>query len=154
MGASALTSLDDFLSGVTSLGLDTAPIIYLIEEHPRYGPLAGAVFERIAAGQVQAITSVITLGEVLVQPYQNGSEPLARAYQDLLLNSDHLQTLPIEASAAVRAAALRARYRLRMPDALQIAVALESGCQAFLTNDAQLKRVDAIRVLLLDDLAS
>jgi predicted nucleic acid-binding protein len=39
-----------------------------------------------------------------------------------------------------------------MPDALQIAVALEAGCRAFLTNDAQLKRFAELDVLTLDDL--
>jgi predicted nucleic acid-binding protein len=41
---------------------------------------------------------------------------------------------------------------LRLPDALQIAVALEAGCEAFLTNDLTLKRVVELRVLVLDDL--
>ncbi len=39
-----------------------------------------------------------------------------------------------------------------MPDALQVAVALEAGCEAFLTNDAALKRVTALRILVLDEL--
>jgi predicted nucleic acid-binding protein len=46
---------------------------------------------------------------------------------------------------------LRARYNLRTPDALQVATALVRRCEAFLTNDARLKRVTEIRVLTLDD---
>jgi hypothetical protein len=42
---------------------------------------------------------------------------------------------------AERAAELRARYNLRTPDALQVATALVRRCEAFLTNDARLKRV-------------
>ena len=51
-----------------------------------------------------------------------------------------------------RAAELRARYRLRLPDAIQLAVALNAGCQAFLTNDRDLQRVTAVRILSLEDL--
>jgi predicted nucleic acid-binding protein len=47
---------------------------------------------------------------------------------------------------------LRARYNLRTPDALQISAALETSCQAFLTNDTQLKRVTELRMLILDEL--
>jgi predicted nucleic acid-binding protein len=39
-----------------------------------------------------------------------------------------------------------------LTDALQIAVALEAGCEAFLTNDRTLKRVTELRVLVLDEL--
>ncbi len=63
-----------------------------------------------------------------------------------------IQTFVISVAAAERAAALRARYHLRLPDALQIAVALEAGCEAFLTNDRALKRVAELRVLVLDEL--
>ena len=41
---------------------------------------------------------------------------------------------------------------MRLPDALQIAVAIQEGCEAFLTNDRRLARVAELRVLLLDDL--
>jgi len=47
---------------------------------------------------------------------------------------------------------LRAKYRLQLPDALQLAVALVSRCDVFLTNDARLKQISEVRVLLLDDL--
>jgi predicted nucleic acid-binding protein len=54
---------------------------------------------------------------------------------------------------AARAAELRARYRLKLADALQLALALQAGCEAFLTNDLALRRVAELRVLVLDDLA-
>ncbi len=38
------------------------------------------------------------------------------------------------------------------PDAIQMAAALVYGCEAFRTNDRDLRRVDELRVLLLDDL--
>jgi predicted nucleic acid-binding protein len=50
------------------------------------------------------------------------------------------------------AAELRARYNLRTPDALHIACAIDTGCDAFLTNDTGIKRVNEIRILVLDDL--
>ena len=58
----------------------------------------------------------------------------------------------IDHRSAQRAAELRARYNLTLPDALQMAVALESGCDAFLTNDSGFKRVTELRGLILDEL--
>lgn len=63
-----------------------------------------------------------------------------------------LTTVVINAAIAERAAALRVRYRLRTPDALQVAAALAHGCEAFLTNDRDLARVTDLRMIILDDL--
>jgi predicted nucleic acid-binding protein len=51
-----------------------------------------------------------------------------------------------------RAAELRARYNLSLTDAFQIAVALQSGCDAFLTNDMTLKRVSELSVVVLEEM--
>jgi predicted nucleic acid-binding protein len=144
--------LDDALSGVTRLCLDTSPIIYLIEAHPSYDALVAEVLGRIADGSIAGVTSAITLTEVLVQPFIYGDTSLQQEYRDILLRSDNFQTMPVDVASAERAADLRARYRLRTPDALQIAVALGAGCEAFLTNDTTLKRVTELRILILDEL--
>ncbi|MCI5124431.1 MAG: type II toxin-antitoxin system VapC family toxin [Candidatus Electrothrix sp. AR5] len=95
--------------------------------------------------------SVITLTEVLVHPKRNGKIALEKEYRNLLQNSRNFELIPIDADIADRAAELRSRHNLRTPDALQIAATLSVGCEAFLTNDKQLKRVDEIHVIVLDD---
>lgn len=144
--------LDDALLGVVRLGFDTAPIIYFIEAHPRYEALVSRIFGLVEGGSLSGVTSTITLTEVLVQPFLLKDSKLQQEYRDLLLQSDHFEVAPIDAVMAELAADLRARYGLRTPDALQIAAALSSGCEAFLTNDAKLQRVVEIRILTLDNL--
>ena len=147
-----MTKIADALSNVTRLALDTVALIYFVEEHPDYIARVDQVFHRIDQGEMEAVTSILTLTEVLVQPIRKGDASLRERYRTLLLHSRHFRTLPIESAIAVRAADIRARYGLRTPDALQIATALESGCDAFLTNDLRLRRIVEIPVLLLDDL--
>jgi predicted nucleic acid-binding protein len=48
------------------------------------------------------------------------------------------------------AARRRAKYNLRLPGPLQMAAAISNGCDAFLTNDAQLARVTESKVLVID----
>jgi predicted nucleic acid-binding protein len=143
----------DKLAGVTRLGLDTSPVIYFVEANPVYDARVAAIFKRIDAGTLAGITSIITLAEVLVQPLRHGDLTLQAAYRRLLLHSLNFSVLPIDAAAAERAADLRARYNLRLPDALQVAVALTAGCEGFLTNDSSLNRVTELRVLVLDELS-
>ncbi|MGL5942119.1 MAG: type II toxin-antitoxin system VapC family toxin [Waterburya sp.] len=47
---------------------------------------------------------------------------------------------------------MRVKYNLKLPDALQITTAIETGCDSFLTNDKALKRVTELRILILDEL--
>jgi predicted nucleic acid-binding protein len=147
-----MMKLDDALAGVANLCFDSAPVIYFIEAHPRYDSLVTAVFERVKRSALVGWTSVVTLSEVLVHPILKADAHLQQQYRELLLNSDNFYMLSVNALVAERAAALRANYRLRTPDALQLAVALEAGCEAFLCNDGGLRRVTELRVLVLDDL--
>lgn len=110
------------------------------------------IFRRVDTGQVPGFTSVITLTEVLTLPKQLGDRALADEYRSLLLGSRHLNTVVVDPTVAETAAELRARYRLRTPDALQIAAVVSAGCEAFVTNDRDLRRVTELRVYTLDDL--
>jgi predicted nucleic acid-binding protein len=52
---------------------------------------------------------------------------------------------------AEAAALIRARHGFRLPDALQIAAAIDGDTTLFITNDARLKKLDTIEVLVLSD---
>ena len=145
--------LADALAGVTLLGDSTLRRwIYLIEStSPATTRLVIEIFRQITE-RLKGITSVVSLGEVLVQPLRDSNMVLRRQYRELLFERPSLRTVWIDPAVAEQAADLRARYRFRLPDALQLAVAIEEGCEAFLTNDRRLARVTELRVLVLDDL--
>lgn len=64
----------------------------------------------------------------------------------------NVETVAISHGIAIRAADVRARYRLKPADALQVATAIERGCDAFLTADSDFKRVTEIPVLDIKEL--
>jgi len=107
----------------------------------------------VDSGAIRGYSSVVTVTEVLTRPKQLGDANLVNEYRSLLLYGRNLTIVPIDAAIAESAADLRASYRLRTPDALQIATAMSAGCEAFLTNDGALQRVATLRVLMLDKLA-
>ena len=117
-------TLAEHLSSVRRLFLDTAPVIYFVEQHPRYLPLMEQVFQRVDAGELQIVTSPITLAECLVLPLRADQKDIVRTFTDLIVNGPSTKFYPIEQSAGERAAQLRALHNLSLPDAMQVAVAL------------------------------
>ena len=146
-------TLAEQLSSVARLFMDTAPIIYFIEEHPRYLPSMDQVFQLVDSGALQIVTSPITLAECLVLPLRQGDTGIVQAFTDLLAGGPSTHFHPIEQRAGELAARLRAQYGLSLPDALQVAVAIDAGCDAFLTNDMELSRVTDLHVLVLEAFA-
>jgi predicted nucleic acid-binding protein len=131
--------------------LDTAPIIYYIEDHETYRKIVRPVFVEIDIGNIEAITSTLTLLEVLVHPFRAGNQVLAEKYRDILLSSPGLITFEISHEISEMASRLRAKYSIRTPDAIQMAVGIRYGATNFLTNDPRLRKVTEIKVLILDD---
>ncbi len=137
----------------TRVGLDTSVFIYQVEAHPDYLPLTQALFAGVQDGRWTAVTSTITLMELTVRPWQLDRPAVAREYEVLLVHFPHLSLLDVTRDVARRAAQLRAEYRLRPVDALQIATALVHGATAFVSNDrAFLRLASKADVVLLDDL--
>lgn len=135
------------------VGLDTAPLIYFIEENPIYIASITPFFEALAEQQFSVVTSTITLLEVLIHPIRSGSESLATQYRQILAHSQGVTLTSISPQVAENSAHIRAKYNIRTPDAIQLAAAISSGATFFLSNDIKLKQVSEINVLILDELA-
>jgi predicted nucleic acid-binding protein len=130
------------------IGLDTSLFIYFVEAHAEFGPPAAHVFKEVEAG-LTAVTSTLTLLELLVVPFRDGNEQLQDDYLDLFGHFPNLQVKPVDLAVASIAARLRADYGIRTADAIQLATALGAGATAFVTNDRALSRVKGIEVVLL-----
>ena len=151
MGRGSL-NLDAALRSARRLYLDTAPLIYWVEAYPDYISKMDRIVDAIETTSVQALTSVLTLTEVMVQPLRVGNTDLAQEYLDILVIRDEYELVEFSTNIAITAASIRARYSLRTPDAIHVATAIKSGCDAILTNDRDFRRVQDLNVLVLDDL--
>ena len=146
-----MANLRTVLAKHTVVGLDTNPFIYLFEKNPTYFPLVDTLFDYLKMPGIQGITSMITLIETCVQPQRDGRTDLVQIYEQALLNSQQVQTLSITPDLAKSAIRMRAKYGLRVPDALQVSAALESGATLFVTNDHRFKHITELAILILDD---
>jgi predicted nucleic acid-binding protein len=131
--------------------IDTTPFIYFIEKDHKYLNIVRPIFSEIDSGNIEAITSTITLLEVLVLPFRTANESLAEKYREILIHAEGLTTYEIVHEVSELSSKLRAKYSIRTPDAIQIAVGIIYGAETFLTNDSDLKKVKDIKVLVLED---
>ncbi|MDO9256713.1 MAG: type II toxin-antitoxin system VapC family toxin [Bacteroidales bacterium] len=132
--------------------LDTAPLIYYIEENRNYSSILNKLFLANSKGEFLFQTSVITLLEVLVLPMRENEQQLVEEYQNILCNSPSIEIIDLTIDIAIKAASLRAKYGLKTPDSIQVATALNASSEFFLTNDIRLKAISEIEILILDEI--
>lgn len=147
-----MTRLRGFLRRHGRIALDTCIFIYQLEANAQYVLLADTVFAWIEQPGCAAVTSTITMTELLVQPYRDADEKRVNQFFGLLATYPNLEWVSPNLEIADIAASLRARYGLRTPDALQAATAAKSQATGLITNDAAFKRVEAFETLLFDEL--
>lgn len=110
------------------------------------------MFDLVERGQNAAVTSTVTLLELLVQPYRDHKEELAQKIYALTSTYPKIEWVPLTMNLADRAAELRARYRLSTPDAIQLATAIGYKAVRFYGNDRGLRRVKEVECILVEDL--
>ncbi len=132
------------LSDGDTVLVDAAPWIYVLEDNAQFAPLFLGLFEAAELGRLQLALTTVTLAEVLAGPFKAKQIALAKRYEKAL---NRYQVVPLSASIASMAAQLRAQYRLKFPDAVQLASALDIGAAALVTHDRDFSRVQGLPVL-------
>jgi predicted nucleic acid-binding protein len=136
-----------------SIGLDTSIFIYYIGEHREWIDAVDSLFAKALSADRRLVTSELTLCETLVLPYRAADLPLVERYEQFLSRSAGLTLMPIDRSLLHAAAQLRAQYRIKTPDAIQVAAALKGECTSFITNDRKLPEIAGLKVIQLSELA-
>jgi predicted nucleic acid-binding protein len=108
------------------------------------------VFRRIQSGEAGLMVSVVTESELLVRPERDRDEAAIERIGDLL-SEDGIYVVNVDRRIGRRAARLRAENRSALPDAIIVATAIETGCDAIVTNDGNWRRVTDIPVVILDE---
>lgn len=111
----------------------------------------------IERGEIQGVTSEITLAELLPGPVEEGNSALADAYKQILMDGRNMEVLPVTRETLIETAGLRAgRPGFKLPDAIHCATALRTACKAFITDDRRMPKNLGVRIVpfgphVLDD---
>ncbi|MGD0415796.1 MAG: PIN domain-containing protein [Terriglobales bacterium] len=132
--------------------MDTSIFIYQLEANSKYLAYTDPVFSWLERSGSKAITSTITMTELLVLPYRDVDERRANDFYGLLSTYPNLDWIAPNLEIAELAARIRALHHLQTPDALQAATAAHSQATGLITNDAIFERVEGFQTLVLDEL--
>jgi predicted nucleic acid-binding protein len=146
--------VDEFRTALNAygvIGLDAMSFIYHFEKKPHFGPITKVLFAHIQAGKVSAVISVLIAGEVLTGVKKVGNREMILRYRHIFSEFPNLTLHDADMQVMEKMSDLRVAYGLQTPDAIHMATALLNDAQAFVTNDAGLKRVNELDVLVLED---
>lgn len=127
--------------------VDSAPLIYYLEDHPTLAKRFAPLFDRVAEGELNLVVSAITLAEVLAGPLNAGNEVLAEQYRLALSEASGSTVQPVTASLSITAARFRVKHRLKLPDAIQLATTIEVGAFALVTHDRDFRGITDVRII-------
>ncbi len=129
--------------GLTSVMIDTCCFIYHLQPdiYPTQAEYVEALLRQVEQGRLPALTSPITVAEIMTKPRRLGLDDVAYAYKLLLLNFPNLTIPPIDVAIADKASMLRGRFGLKLPDALQVGTGIIHGASAFVTFDRDIRKV-------------
>ena len=149
----SISTKKERMIGTDRIFFDTAPFIYLVENHPKYYPIVSDfISNKIAVSEFGFVTSAITLAEFEVKPKRNNQLSIIEKFRTKLKELDFVLA-EINFDIAELSTTLRVNYSfLKLFDSLQLATAINMRCQSFYTNDFRLKQVGEIEVILVEDL--
>lgn len=142
------------LAACHRVGLDLGVFEAWLGGDARLGPLGLVLFERIEAGTLTAVTSVLTLTELLVAPQRVRDEAATEELSFLLPTYPNLDLAPVTLAVATKAATYQARFGLDPITAIQVATAKVEAADVLITTDPGIMRLATeLDVLLLNDFA-
>jgi predicted nucleic acid-binding protein len=135
---------------VSRIFWDTNLFIYLIEDYGKLSERVVRLRQRMNERQDELYTSTLTLGEILIKPFEANDEILARRYEAALLQGAVL--IPFDRDAARLYAGIRRDRTIRPPDAIQLSCAAQAQVDLFITNDERLSTKSVSRIHFITSL--
>ena len=139
------------MTGYNKIFIDTTPLIYFLDNDVNFGEKTRLIFEETLSENATVLTSTITCTEYLVYPYRTGNQEKVKAFFEFLQDFD-IPMVGIDVDIAKKAAEIRAEYKFfKARDALQLATAICSNCDVFLTNDNQLRQFKELKCVTVEE---
>lgn len=124
----------------TTLALDSMIFIYHFDHVEPYFTHTTKLFTKAQKGEYEVVTSLISVIEALSFIDYRLSPEIIKEINIYFQEAKYLHVVDVNWNIAQEASRLRREYKyLRTPDAIQLATAIVSQANIFITNDTKLK---------------
>jgi predicted nucleic acid-binding protein len=137
-----------------SISLDSNIFIALNDvENGFHKPAKNLLFE-INEINPKVCVSILVFEEFLVKFYQEKPKESLAYFENFLTGGGRFKVLNVDKSIARKAAQIRAKYpKIKTPDAIHLACAIEAGVKMFITTDRGLpQKIENLEITNLKDL--
>lgn len=148
-----MSEIGDFRRSLSEAGiiyLDAAVLALHLAGDPAYLPLTRLALGGIRDGELSGLTSALSVYQLLVEPYRSGAEGSAERIERLLSGLPGLEIVPVSPALAAQAAQVKAQIGGSLTRAVQIATALASEAELYVTPRSALRRIAGLGVMQLD----
>lgn len=143
-----MATLADTLSG-RRVYIDANIFIYFLNGSPAWLPAAESLLTAAGAGRISAVTGEAVVAEVMVGPYRARDPLHIRSVREFFAQPGFLEIVPHTSQAWDDAAMLRGTMGVPLVDALHIATAAQSRCDAIVTNDPNMQSALGVEVFAM-----
>lgn len=123
--------------------LDATPIIYYVQQNEHFFEKVRRIFVFLNENYFDFIASDVVTAEARVHAYRYNKTDWLNNF-DNLMNLLNVKIIHTSEEIAIKTSQIRAKYKsFETPDAFNLATAVLSDCEIFLTNDKRLRQFDA-----------
>jgi uncharacterized protein len=128
--------------------LDSVILVYYLDHVGPFQMRAAARLAALrAAGDTIAVSDLVRM-ECRMDPIRKADNVRLARFDGFFAHAD-VEVVPMTTAVFDRATQIRAIYNYKTMDSINLAAALEGGCDVFLTNDLQLNRFPDLTVEIL-----
>ncbi len=139
------------LKKLNFVGIDAMCFIYQFEAHHFFGPLTYTLFSCLEGKKLTAVSSVLTLAEILSSAKLQKDRIAWEEEKQRLLQTPNLKLVAVDEKICEGASIMRAKYHLTLPNAIQLVTALFHQTDGFITNDEKFRKIEELPIILLKD---
>lgn len=137
------------LNSFKRVSLDSNIFIYYLDRNSQFYSEADSLITRLTSGKFKVTTSILTLIEIL--SYKIPPELIKQIEKDFS-KIPNISLVDVNLEVAKTAAKIRREQGIKFVDAVQLATALVSKADVFITNDLRLKSFKVVKVLILSEI--
>lgn len=132
------------------VALDSNIFIRALDDSGLLGEKSRRLLEDLRQNPQKIFISVIVLEEFFVRVYKENREKDFDNILDFITLGELAQLVDVNKQIALLAAKIRADYRIKAPDAIHLASAVEVNAKTFITTDKRLPRkIGKLRIQIL-----